>query len=401
MTAAGVRVRFAPSPTGSLHLGNALTAVANRRFADDHGGVLVLRIDDTDAARDVEGGEDGILRDLAWLGVGVDEGPVRQSARGEIYRAAAERLVAASAATREGDGSVRTAARLAGASSSHRPTLLRSDGTATYHLASVADDVDLRITHVIRGADHRSNADLHLALLAALGVAAPEILHHGLILGDDGGKLSQRDAAAGGGAAPAAGSALCADLVSLADFRAAGIPAEAVRAYLVELGLPRHDVRLDLARVRRLAVEALAAMSDEDLAARVGAPVRLAAALRGARDFAEAADYAESILRPDLGSGPGGGAGGAPAETPPAARPTLLRFAELRAGAADELDDETARSIVRELKAVHADLKALRRALTGRERGPELWAVVRALAREESLARVGFSPGAAPDAPSG
>ena len=169
----------------------------------------------------------------------------------------------------------------------------------------------------------------------------------------------------------------------------------------MELGLPRHDVRLDLARVRRLAVEALAAMSDEDLAARVGAPVRLAAALRGARDFAEAADYAESILRPDLGSGPGGGPGGGPAETPPAARPTLLRFAELRAGAADELDDETARSIVRELKAVHADLKALRRALTGRERGPELWAVVRALARAEALARVDFSPGAAPDAPSG
>ena len=81
-----VRVRFAPSPTGSLHLGNALTAVANRRFADAHGGVVVLRIDDTDPARNVEGGEDAILADLAWLGVGFDEGPVRQSERGERVR---------------------------------------------------------------------------------------------------------------------------------------------------------------------------------------------------------------------------------------------------------------------------------------------------------------------------
>jgi glutamyl-tRNA synthetase len=402
-----VRVRFAPSPTGSLHLGNALTAVANRRFADEHGGVLVLRIDDTDSAHGIEGGEEGILRDLAWLGVGVDEGPVRQSARGEIYRAAAARLVAAGAAVPEADGSVRVsgaAARAAGASAAHRPTLVRPDGSATYHLASVADDVDLRITHVIRGADHRSNAELHLALFAALGAPAPEILHHGLILGDDGSKLSKRDAvgegaAAAGAAAPAVvpgaapGVAPGADLVSIADFRAAGIPAEAVRAYLEELGLPRHDVRLDLPRVRRLAVEALAALSDEELAARAEAPLRLVAALRGARDLVEARDYAESILRPDFGAVPASAPGAAPASPPSEALPTLLRFAELRAGAADELDDEAARSIVRELKAVHADLKALRRALTGRERGPELWAVVRALVREEALARAGAAPG--------
>lgn len=343
MTAgAGVRVRFAPSPTGSLHLGNALTAVASRRFADERGGVLVLRIDDTDALPGVEGGEEGILRDLAWLGVTVDEGPVRQSERGNLYRACADRLVAAGAAAAEADGS------------------------ATYHLASVADDVDLCITHVIRGADHRSNAELHAALFAALGAPVPELLHHGLILGEDGGTLSKRDMAAGG------------EFVSIADFRDAGLPAEAVRAYLEELGLPRHDVQLDLARVRRLAVETLAALSEEELAGRVGAPLRLAAALRGARDLVEARDYAESILRPDLGGG-----------VAPEALPTLVRFAELRAGAADDLDDAAARAIIRELKAVHADLRELRRALTGRERGPELWAVVRALAREESLARVG------------
>src|SRR5438128_2571206 len=124
-----VRVRFAPSPTGSLHLGNALTAVANRRFADERDGVLVLRIDDTDAARGAERGEEGIAADLAWLGVSFDEGPVRQSERGELYRAAAEQVLAAGAATQEADGSV----RFVGA---HRPTLVRPDGSATYHLAS-------------------------------------------------------------------------------------------------------------------------------------------------------------------------------------------------------------------------------------------------------------------------
>src|SRR5437868_13657468 len=84
------RVRFAPSPTGSLHLGNALTAVANRRFADERGGTLLLRIDDTDAARNEDAG--GILRDLQWLGVVWDEGPVRQSERADRHREAARAI---------------------------------------------------------------------------------------------------------------------------------------------------------------------------------------------------------------------------------------------------------------------------------------------------------------------
>lgn len=121
----------------------------------------------------------------------------------------------------------------------------------------------------------------------------------------------------------------------------------------------------------------------DDLVARVGAPPRLAAALRGARDLAEARDYAVSILDP-WGEG-------APPPPPADAAPTLLRFAELRAGLPDELDDAAAREVVRELQAVRADLRALRRALTGRERGPELWAVVRALLRDEALARAGFA----------
>ena len=107
-----VRVRFAPSPTGSLHLGNALTAVANRSFADARGGAAVLRIDDTDPERTVEGGEDAILDDLEWLGVRFDEGPVRQSERGGLYTEAASAALASGAAERDPDGSVRLGRRL-------------------------------------------------------------------------------------------------------------------------------------------------------------------------------------------------------------------------------------------------------------------------------------------------
>ena len=141
------KVRFAPSPTGSLHVGNALSAVANRGFGD----WMLLRIDDTDPARNVPGGEEAILRDLEWLGVEWDEGPVRQSERRERYREAAAPL----------------GERFDGV------TLLREDGTPTYHLASVVDDIDFGITHVIRGNDHRPNEELHRRLFEALGASRP------------------------------------------------------------------------------------------------------------------------------------------------------------------------------------------------------------------------------------
>ena len=347
-----VRVRFAPSPTGSLHLGSALTAWANRRFADEHGGALVLRIDDTDPARSDPGGEAAILEDLDWLGIRIDEGPVRQSERGALYRQAVERLLESADAYRE-EGTIRFAQE-------RRPTLLRADGTATYHLASVVDDVELRITDVIRGSDHLPNTPLHEALARALGAEPPRYLHHGLILGPDGAKLSKRHGAA-----------------SLADLCADGIPAEAVRAYLDELGLPRHDVHLDLARIERLSVEAIARMPGEELCARIGAPARLAPALRGARTLAEAHDYAALVLgTPD------------PASPDERGSLTLTRFAQLREDMPAELDEAAARTLVRELKAVGGDLRSLRRALTGAERGPELWAVVAALERAEALGRV-------------
>jgi glutamyl-tRNA synthetase len=345
-----VRVRFAPSPTGSLHLGSALTAVANRAFADEHGGVLILRIDDTDAARTDPGAEKGIVTDLEWLGVRWEEGPVRQSERAELYSAAAKRLLDEEHAY-EDEGAIRFREE-------RRPTLLRADGRATYQLASVVDDLDLGITHVIRGKDHLANADLHAALSRALGGEPPEYVHHGLILGPDGTKLSKRHGAS-----------------SIAELREEGIPAEAVRSYLEELGLPRGDVHLDLTRLKRLAVEAIGGLSDEQLAERVGAPLAFAPALRGARDLREAAATAAALET-------------APCAAASTSPETLTRFRELRERAEGELEARDAKDILREVKAVGGDLRALRLALTGAERGPELWTVLLALSRDETLRRV-------------
>ena len=310
-----VKVRFAPSPTGSLHLGNALSAVANRHFADEHNGTMLLRIDDTDLARNVEGGAGAIAADLEWLGLRWDEGPVHQSARFVRHREAAHEI-----GRPDTEGAIRFG----------RTTLLRADGTPTYQLASAVDDVDFAITHVIRGSDHRANAELQSQLIRALGAAPPEFVHHGLLLGDDGTKLSKRHGAS-----------------TLADLRAAGMPAEA--------------------RLWRLSVDAIARLSDDELADRVGVPVSVAPVLRGARDLAEAREYAQQVLEPvrvDVDAGE-----------------TLVRFRELVEGGLD------GRAIVRELKAVGGDLKSLRLALTGRERGPELAAVIAALPRDELLRR--------------
>ena len=323
------RVRFAPSPTGSLHVGNALSAVANRSFGD----WLLLRVDDTDPARNVPGGEETLLRDLEWLGLEWDEGPVRQSERRERHLDAARGL----------------GERFDGV------TLLRADGTPTYHLASVVDDVDFGITHVVRGNDHRPNEALHRRLFEALGAQPPEFVHHGLILGADGRKLSKR-----------------AEGATVESLREAGIPPEAVRRYLEELGLPKHDVHYDLPRIRRLAIEAIGAMADEELAGRVDAPLELVPALRGARDLNEAREYARMILEPPIGAN---------VDAPE----TLERFRELLERTNGTVD---ARAVVRELKAVGGDLRAVRLALTGLEHGPELWAIVAALPRDETLRRI-------------
>jgi glutamyl-tRNA synthetase len=327
------RVRFAPSPTGTLHIGNALSAVANRRFGD----WLLLRIDDTDPARNLPGGEDGILADLRWLGIEWEEGPVRQSERAERHLEAAR----AASLPQRFEGVM----------------MWRDDGSPTFHLASVVDDADFEITHVIRGSDHRPNEELHAALHRALGTQPPQVVHHGLVVGADGKKLSKR-----------------AEGATVAALRDAGYPAEAVRAYLEELDLPRHDVHLDLDRIRSLSVDVLAGLDDDELAARAGVPSEAAPLLRGAHDLNEARALAAAVLD----------APGATARTSPE---TLVRFEELRSPLPDVLSKDEAKAVVRELKAVGGNLRALRVALTGAERGPELWAVLRALPRDEALRR--------------
>jgi glutamyl/glutaminyl-tRNA synthetase len=328
------RVRFAPSPTGTLHVGNALSAVANRRLGD----WMLLRIDDTDEARNVPGGEEAIVEDLRWLGVDWDEGPVLQSARAERHL---------------------QAARDAGLPQRFEGVMMwREDGSPTFHLASVVDDLDFGITHVIRGSDHRANEELHAAIHRALGSKPPHVIHHGLVVGADGKKLSKR-----------------AEGATVASLRAAGYPAEAVRSYLEELDLPRHDVHLDLDRIRSLSVDVLAQLTDEELADRAGIPVEAAPLARGAHDLVEAKALARAVLEP-------------PSNTVLQAPETLARFAELRVPLPDVLSKDEAKAVVRELKAVGGDLRSLRLALTGAPRGPELWAVLRALPRDEALRRV-------------
>jgi len=214
-----------------------------------------------------------------------------------------------------------------------------------------------RITHVIRGSDHGANEELHTALFRALGAEPPEVIHHGLVVGDDGKKLSKR-----------------AEGATVASLRDAGYPAEAVRAYLEELGLPKHDVHLDLARIRSLSVDVLAALDDAELAGRAGVPVEAAPLLRGAHDLVEARVLALSVLEPT-------------SVDPSQSAETLGRFVELRSQLGETLEQEEAKTLLRELKAVGGSLKALRLALTGAERGPELWAVLRALPRDEALRR--------------
>ena len=192
----------------------------------------------------------------------------------------------------------------------------------------------------------------------ALGAEPPEYIHHGLLVGEDGTKLSKRHWA-----------------VPLAELRDRGIPPEALRRYLEELGLPRGDVHLDETRIRRLAVEALGALPDDELAARAGVDASLAPLLRGAHDLVEARELARQVT-----------------ERPPpsdASPETLARFRELRARRRTRSTRPAPARWLCPLRESGGDLKALRPALTGQERGPELWAVVLTLPRDEAPVRAG------------
>jgi glutamyl-tRNA synthetase len=243
------RVRFAPSPTGYLHVGGARTALFNWLYARKTGGTFVLRIEDTDRERSTEAHTRVILDGLSWLGITWDEGPLFQGSYGARHRADAERMLAADSAYRcfctreeldaqraalkgEGFRYDRRCSRLEPAEVARRVeagtpftvrlrmpdaelawddavhgrisfqghdlddfVILRSDGTPIYNLAVVSDDITMRITHVIRGDDHISNTPKQIAIYRALGAAVPVFAHVPMILGTDGKKLSKRHGA--------------------------------------------------------------------------------------------------------------------------------------------------------------------------------------------------------------
>ena len=210
------RLRFAPSPTGYLHVGGARTALFNWLYARRHGGVFVLRIEDTDAERSSEEMVTGILDGLRWLGLDWDEGPevggphepYFQSQRLEKYRAAAETLLARDHAFRD-EGAIRfkvPPGKTTFTDLVHGPiafdnehlesfVILRSDGHPTYHLSVVVDDIDMAITHVVRGDDHISNTPKQVLLYQAFGQAVPAFAHVPLIMGPDKKRLSKRHGA--------------------------------------------------------------------------------------------------------------------------------------------------------------------------------------------------------------
>jgi glutamyl-tRNA synthetase len=210
------RVRFAPSPTGYLHVGGARTALFNYLFAKRHGGTFVLRIEDTDTERSSADMVSGILEGLRWLGLTWDEGPETggphgpyfQSQRYDRHRAAAQRLIDSGQAYMD-DGAIRfkvPPGTIAFDDAVHGPiefngadiedfVIVRTDGHPLYHLSVVVDDVDMQITHVIRGDDHISNTPKHVLLFNALGAPVPRFAHVPLILGADKKRLSKRHGA--------------------------------------------------------------------------------------------------------------------------------------------------------------------------------------------------------------
>ena len=231
----GVRVRFAPSPTGLLHLGAARTALFNYPFARYYDGDLILRIEDTDRERSRPEFERAQVEDLRWLGLSFDEGPYRQSEREELYEGSAQRLTNAGLTYESTDESGRRALyfRPPARSGSFVDELRgevkfgdvedfvirKADGTPSYNFAVVVDDLELGITHVIRGEEHLSNTARQTLLYRALGATEPMFIHLGVILGPDGKKLSKRHGAA-----------------SIADYRRQGYVPEALVNYLALLG---------------------------------------------------------------------------------------------------------------------------------------------------------------------
>lgn len=228
-----VKVRFAPSPTGFLHLGSARTALFNWLYARHTGGKFLLRIEDTDKARSSKKFLDEILEDLKWMGIDWDEEPLHQSQRFDIYREKAEEILAKEKAYKEGEAIIFKVEKgrtievndmihgkiTVNTDDIKDQVMIKSDGSPTYNFACVVDDAYMEITHILRGDDHISNTPKQILFYEALELTPPKFGHMPLILGQDGAKLSKRH----GG-------------VSFEEYKREGFLPEALANYLILLG---------------------------------------------------------------------------------------------------------------------------------------------------------------------
>ena len=228
-----VKVRFAPSPTGFLHLGSARTALFNWLYARHTGGKFLLRIEDTDKARSSKKFLDEILEDLKWMGIDWDDEPLHQSQRFDVYREKAEQILAKEKAYKEGEAIIFKVEKgrtievndmihgkiAVNTDDIKDQVMIKSDGSPTYNFACVVDDAYMEITHILRGDDHISNTPKQILFYEALELTPPKFGHMPLILGQDGAKLSKRH----GG-------------VSVEEYEREGFLPEALANYLILLG---------------------------------------------------------------------------------------------------------------------------------------------------------------------
>ncbi len=430
-----IRVRFAPSPTGFLHIGGARTALFNWLFARHHGGTFVLRVEDTDKARNTEEAAAAIYEGLRWLGLNWDEGPQAggelgpyfQSERDAIYERYFQRLQEGGHLYEDGGAFRFRSPRehvivndivcgridfdLTNPETHPDMTIRRPDGSWIFHFVNVVDDIEMKISHVIRGEDHLSNTPKHIELYRALGAAPPRFAHIPLILNKDGSKMSKRDVGA-----------------SVSTYIEQGFLPEAVANYLCLLGWsPKDDrekleleevVRLfELEKVNRKAAtfdldkctwlngEYLRALSGErfqelgrEALARGGidlasfAPDYIRAALETCvgkvKTFAELPPYAGFYFREDYPLSEEGVA----KHFTPENKPRLQAVRDAFAG----VESFDAATIETTLKATAAQLGGkvgllvhpTRLAATGSNAGPSLYHLLEVLGKEKVLARL-------------
>ncbi|MFH0880958.1 MAG: glutamate--tRNA ligase [Lentisphaerota bacterium] len=246
-----VRTRFAPSPTGNVHIGNIRAAIYNWLYARHSGGHFLLRIEDTDRERSTPQAVQTVLDSLEWLGLNYDETPVYQSTQLQTHLAAAEKLLASGHAYKEDKGGTGKGEciifKMPGTDLSFHDeikgdmkkaakdlpdfVIVRSNGTPVFHLANVVDDIGMNITHVIRGDDHVENTFRHIALFSALGAPVPKYAHLPMIVNAQGKPYSKRDGDA-----------------YVGEFKEKGFLPEALFNYLVLLGWSPGDDREVLSR---------------------------------------------------------------------------------------------------------------------------------------------------------